>query len=666
MAARYQIRIAEEQETIRFAASELRRYLYQMTGKRYTVSRHGRWSAGPDTFCLGRFADFPDARRLPRVRDPERDDAIRVSVRGGSGYLAGTNPRSVLFAVYRFLAANGCRWLRPGKQGDWIPVRKTGDLHADLADAAAYRYRGNSHCGNAVGKVTGTRETLEKVDWMAKAGLNMCFQEGLLYHLPAGAHTAIRAAKKRGMYVHNGGHWWPAAVYNLPHSRPADADAFAAAVRRNPRHLALVDGRRTGGCHGKKNRAGPKFTELCYGRPQTRRRLVQCVADYAEAFPEIDFVHVWLSDSMNIHCECPRCIHTRPSDFYVMLLNDIDEELTRRDLPTRIGFLIYQDLLWAPEKERFRNPDRFVMMFAPIARDYDKPYSRRTNPAYPGPFRYNQNTQRMPMTGFMAALGDWQRLFDGEAFSFDYHMTWYHYFDFGYLDFARGMGRDIQRLASIGMNGLVSCQITCAAFPTAFPLHAHARYLWNPRQDFKQLCDDWFAAALGADGGACRHYMEALSACSHRDYFYRFVLREGGHPPSLQVDLKKIPTLIETFRPVVERQAFAPDSPQAESWFYIALHMEWVALLSHCFRTALSGRLAVADDYFTQLVERVAARHKRLTSALDSLWYLRTFAARVGLLFDEGPGSRLLARHTREALTLAGSLHRCPPKQESA
>jgi hypothetical protein len=41
---------------------------------------------------------------------------------------------------------------------------------------------------------------------------------------------------------------------------------------------------------------------------------------------------------VNNHCECPECQKKLPSDHYVQLLNDIDEELTARELDTRIVY----------------------------------------------------------------------------------------------------------------------------------------------------------------------------------------------------------------------------------------------------------------------------------------------------------------------------------------
>jgi hypothetical protein len=51
-----------------------------------------------------------------------------------------------------------------------------------------------------------------------------------------------------------------------------------------------------------------------------------------------------------------------PSDFYVMLLNELDEELTKRGIKTKIVFVAYLDLLWAPQKVKLKN--RTVFFFS--------------------------------------------------------------------------------------------------------------------------------------------------------------------------------------------------------------------------------------------------------------------------------------------------------------
>ena len=92
-------------ETIKFANSELAKYLKLMGSSEVEIE-------------LGLLADFGiEAGKI----DPAYDDRLVVSITDGKGYIAGSNSRSVLYGVYAFLEACGCKWIRQGKDGDYIP-----------------------------------------------------------------------------------------------------------------------------------------------------------------------------------------------------------------------------------------------------------------------------------------------------------------------------------------------------------------------------------------------------------------------------------------------------------------------------------------------------------------------------------------------------------------
>jgi hypothetical protein len=175
----------------------------------------------------------------------------------------------------------------------------------------------------------------------------------------------------------------------------------------------MVNGKR------ESNKRGAVFTELCYGNPETRRRLVQVAADYAEEHPQVDFLHFWLSDSLNVNCECELCRDTRPSDFYVVLLNKLDEEFTRRDIKTRIVFLIYQELFYPPLNEKIINQERFVMMYAPISRDYRVSYSYSKDEVELPPYVLNETVLRnWTDEQIIQSLRVWKNMFQGDTFVF--------------------------------------------------------------------------------------------------------------------------------------------------------------------------------------------------------------------------------------------------------
>lgn len=73
------------------------------------------------------------------------------------------------------------------------------------------------------------------------------------------------------------------------------------------------------------------------------------------------------------------------------MLNELDVELTARNLNTRIVFIAYGDTTWAPENEIIRNPKRFTCLFAPISRDFSKPIAKSKAPINPEPYIKNKN-----------------------------------------------------------------------------------------------------------------------------------------------------------------------------------------------------------------------------------------------------------------------------------
>ena len=97
-------------------------------------------------------------------------------------------------------------------------------------------------------------------------------------------------------------------------------------------------------------RGAPLNTNLCYSNPAVRRRIAEAVAQRCKEIPDVDYMQVWLADSKNNQCECEKCQAMRPSDWYVMILNEIDEKLTKMKLDTKIVFLMYVDLLWSSRR----------------------------------------------------------------------------------------------------------------------------------------------------------------------------------------------------------------------------------------------------------------------------------------------------------------------------
>ena len=145
---------------------------------------------------------------------------------------------------------------------------------------------------------------------------------------------------------------------------------------------------------------------MCYSNPEVREIMVNALVQYCLDNPRVDYLHVWLSDSTNGMCECENCRDKLPADLYVQLLNELDARLTAQNIPTKIVFLCYCDLCWAPVKDRLKNNDRFVFM-ATIAHSYSKPLTRFDREPNVVPFKLNRNKVPKPIMCF--AIGNWKQ-----------------------------------------------------------------------------------------------------------------------------------------------------------------------------------------------------------------------------------------------------------------
>ena len=87
-----------------YAAEELKKYLRMMMPDAGDVAILYDPEA-KDGFRLGFLEDFGLKNE---AEDPVLDDVVHVDADKSGGILAGSNPRSVLFAVYRFFKENGC------------------------------------------------------------------------------------------------------------------------------------------------------------------------------------------------------------------------------------------------------------------------------------------------------------------------------------------------------------------------------------------------------------------------------------------------------------------------------------------------------------------------------------------------------------------------------
>lgn len=617
-----------ENEVITLAAGEVSHYLARMSpgGAIIEVVKAKKYDpAVKNTLWVGLTKDFGVASLT--VPLPELDDAFLVRVQRGEGIIAGVNERSVLLGAYRFLTEAGCRWVRPGPAGEFIPEQEAWEINVELQEKASYRHR-----GLCIEGAVSLENVKEIVDWAPKVGFNayfIQFREAYIFFerwythrnnplqkpdfFPKEKARAFvreieKEIKKRGLLYHAVGHGWTCEPLGIP-ALGWDPGKYRVSQAQR-RFLAEVDGRRDF-FHGV-----PLNTNLCYSNPEARRLIVEEVVRYLKVHDGIDFLHLWLADEINNQCECEECRKALPADYYLQILNELDEALTKEGLKTRIVFLLYMDLLWPPEKEKIKNPQRFVLMFAPITRTYRRHLSPVKEAKLP-PYRRNRLQLPSSIEENLRFLRAWQQVFPGDSFDFDYHLMWAHYEDPGYCNIAQLLSRDIKSLHEIDLNGLVSCQVQRAFFPTGLPMYIMGRTLWDAGLDYEELTADYFNTAFGDAGAVCLEYLRRLSAL-----FDRPGLWEGKSGDVEREALRSsLAEILQDLEAVIEKNSRQKDRCRAASWNYLSFFSRFCSLLG-AFLTA--GKGEERNTAWGKLKEFLWENENHLQAVFDVFEFIET------------------------------------------
>ncbi len=573
MAGIWRFRLTDDSSATALAASEFKRLMAEF---------------GPEaevTGGEGLFIGLNCPVKVPEVNDPEFDDGIAIEVRDCKGSITGTNPRSVLIALYRFFTEAGCAFLRPGRDGEYIPRKNSAEVCVSISEKAAYKHRGICIEGS-----TSYENVASMVDYLPKIGMNTYFTQffrpyqffdrwynhsgnPLMTKTPIAPETVDRfladysvLLKQRGLIHQAVGHGWTAKCLGLDANGWYTVDTASVPEEKRP-FMALMNGKR--GLFEPKGDGSKGVainTNLCYTNPEVRESFVSEIVSYVQTHPDISYVHIWLADHPNNHCECENCRKTTPSDLYVELLNEADARLTEKGLKTKLVFLIYQELLWPPVSARFNNPDRFTLMFAPISRTYTYSYDVNAK-GQMRKFELNKNEMPHSIGDSLEYLRAWHKLFTGDGFVFDYHYMWTHNYDLGNCDIAKVLNQDIKSLKSLGLDGLISCQLTRCHFPTGLGNYVMGRTLWQGDTDYEKVKNDYFTAAFGEDGKQVREYLETLSFLSMPEYSRR-------ERPEIDAEaaerFSRIPKLVDDFMPVIEAHLEDEDLSRQRSWFYLS------------------------------------------------------------------------------------------------
>lgn len=616
-----------QNSVLAFAANELNTYFKKIDSNSFIFFNKDKptiFSTKINTFSIIFEVTGYLSAPLSSHSDSFFDDQYTLQFTKEKGVITGSNSRSILLGTYKLLYLLGCRFLQPGKKYEYIPTLNLEscltNLNINNSYTASLRHRGVCIEGaNSIANV------LDFIDWLPKLGYNSFFiqfktpyaffsrwynhvfnpfleKEALDIDVLENFNTLIsEAMEQRGLLHHRVGHGWTCETLGISDLGWAKTNLSLEESKQD--WLALIDGKR-GFFKGI-----PTNTNLCYSNKEVQEAFVHTIFEYALAHPEINYLHIWLADEYNNLCECDDCKNTLLSDHYITLLNLLDSKLTEHHLSTKIVFLLYQELLWTPLFETFKNKKRFVLMFAPISRTFEKSYQECTT-THPIPL-YERNKITLPssLEENLSFLKNWQKQFDGDSFVYDYPLGRAHYGDVGYLSISKIISKDIKALKDLGLNGYMSCQELRVSFPNALPNYIMGLTLFNHEAHFEDLVEDYFKHIYPKDFSIYKNYLGKLSNLFSCDYFNGIGNRKDEKKAT---DYRQASKIAEEFLILLESNV--------ENNYFIkklSFHAKYVTLLATALYHLAIGDTTQAQGCYLNFCHFIQENEQSIQEALD-------------------------------------------------
>ncbi|MBE6644576.1 MAG: DUF4838 domain-containing protein [Ruminococcaceae bacterium] len=642
-----------------YAAEELRKYLRMMMPECGNVEICYNPKA-KDGFRLGLMQDF--GLDVSDAEEPDLDDILYIDTDTEGGIIAGDNPRSVLLAVYEYLRQNGCRWLMPGVDGEFIPMQ----------DIASVKYRHKPSCryrGQCNEGAEYQSDMIDAIEFTPKVGMNVFMMEffnpvnyyaGYYQHSyneanrtpePVSDNQVLQWKRqceaelsKRGLMFHDIGHGWTAESFGINTALSADVAESTVTDEERP-YLALVNGER------KLYNGRPNWTQACMSNPEARRKIAKYVAEYAENHTNSDYLHVWLADGVNNHCECEECKKMLPSDYYVKVLNEIDAALTEKNLNTRIVYIAYTETLWAPKVEKLKNPGRFALLFAPISREYSHSLEISGSPVKVVPYKRNDNVLPKTFDEIYEHFKNWTKDWNGANFAYEYHFWRHQVYDVGGISLANVINKDIKFYKAHNINGTIQDGSQRSFFPTGLSFYTYARTLFDVSLSFDEIAEDYMSCAFGEDWRKFYDYLEKLGETFGHDYLSGDLYRKTGksaqyaptesilYDPSRVEKLQSVRKITEEGRKLIAEHYNSDFRVRTVSVRLLELHALYAELFADALIEKAKGNDDAADVLFEKMRDEVGKHELAFERWYDQCMFFyalgRMFKARTVLSDQE-------------------------------
>ena len=612
-----------------FAAEELKKYLRMMSPEGGDV----KIAYDPEAKCGFRLGLMQDlGLDVSDAEDLELDDILYIDCDERGGIIAGSNPRSVLLSVYEYLRQLGCRWLFPGVDGEYIPMKDITPVK--YRHKPTTRYRGWCNEGAEFQQCM-----YDAIDFAPKVGLNVFMMEGHAPDYydryydhpnnqkyrpaePVSFNTKVQwkracqcETSKRGLGLHDIGHGWTAYPFGV------DLTADYETMKENSvygegmlKYIAEVGGKRGIYQHFMN-------TNYCMSNPEARQLVTNSIVHHAETNPSVDYIHFWLSDGFNGHCECEECRKKTPSDWYTIQLNEIDEALSEKGLDSKIVFIAYLDTVWAPLEEKIKNKKRFTMLIAPISRTYSESVKKSSEKVGTVPYKRNENVLPATLGQYFEYYDEWKKMWDGSDICYEYHFWRAQFYDIAGIELSKVINGDVKAYNKIGIRGIIEDGSQRCFFPTGLLFYTYARTLFDDSLSADEIREDYFSHIFGEGKAELEAYLTELSKVF--DIFYLMKRRSLDpsispfYNPDMAKEFEKVPEIVSRGRAVIKKYYNSDVRVQTAAVRLLELHADFAtAYAKALYYMALGDDVRAVEEY-EKLIDEMGCREAEFEGWYD-------------------------------------------------
>jgi hypothetical protein len=342
---------ANASECEKFAARELKRFLFEMSKANFEISDKIPQKSIVVS-AVGSLPESAESMKLPILSG----EAYAIFKQRETIYLVGGNQRATLFAVYDFLNQLGCQWVAPdyeffGSSNRMIPSSPSLELvyNGDKNEIPNFKYR---KLYVEEGRTHNIQNLKQLVDWMPKMRYNTLvipinYEGNGKVKWDNWREELAPELQKRGIIIEVGGHGYQ----NFMNASMDGGRLY----KEHPEWFGLdKEGKRSGNTR----------MVICTSNPDAVSCMYKNILTYLKSHPEINIFDFWPPDS-EFWCQCEACTTMgSETDRHVILVNKI-AMLLQKEIPNIVLECLAYSRYIAPTQIVTLN-DKVLLDFCPI------------------------------------------------------------------------------------------------------------------------------------------------------------------------------------------------------------------------------------------------------------------------------------------------------------